>query len=124
MAKEVYIAAVGLTKLDLTGQIFASVFDLFARAYQKAPEDSSIRSETASSTGAAAFHEAHHKVASGQADNGLVLAGERMKIVTTTSRPRAVAASTSAVGCSRSAAGSAAEPEGELESGRRTERVM
>ncbi len=44
MAKEVYIAAVGLTKVDLTGHIFASVFDLFDRAYQKALEDSSVRS--------------------------------------------------------------------------------
>jgi acetyl-CoA acetyltransferase len=121
MAKEVYIAAVGLTKVDLTGHIFASVFDLFDQAYQKALEDSSvrsfdalqvgimdseefenraniaakvadrlgltgipaIRSETSSSTGAAAFHEAYYKVASGQADNVLVLAGERMKMVTT-----------------------------------------
>ena len=36
MAKEVYIAAVGLTKVDLTGRIFASIFDLFAEAYRKA----------------------------------------------------------------------------------------
>jgi acetyl-CoA acetyltransferase len=117
----VYIAAVGLTKVDLTGRIFASVFDLFAEAYQRALEDSpvrgfealqvgimdseefenranvaakvadrlgltgipAIRSETASSTGAAALHEAYHKVASGQCENVLVLAGERMKNVTT-----------------------------------------
>ena len=121
MAKEVYIAAVGLTKVDLTGRIFASIFDLFAEAYRKALEDSSIRSfdavqvgimdseefenraniatkvvdrlgltgvpairtETASSTGAAALHEAYYKVASGECENVLVLAGERMKMVTT-----------------------------------------
>ncbi|MGI9592674.1 MAG: thiolase C-terminal domain-containing protein [Myxococcota bacterium] len=121
MAKEVYIAAVGLTKVDLTGLIFASVFDLFAEAYRKALEDSAIRafdavqvgimdseefenraniatkivdrlgltgvpairSETASSTGAAALHEAYYKVASGECENVLVLAGERMKMVTT-----------------------------------------
>ncbi len=121
MAREVYIAAVGLTKVDLTGRIFASVFDLFAEAYHRAVEDSpirafdavqvgimdseefenraniaakvadqlrltgvpAVRSETASSTGAAAFHEAWYKVASGQCDSVLVLAGERMKNVTT-----------------------------------------
>jgi acetyl-CoA acetyltransferase len=117
----VYIAAVGLTKVDLTGRIFASVFDLFEEAYHRALEDSpvrafealqvgimdseefenranvaakvadrlgltgipAIRSETASSTGAAALHEAWAKVASGQCDSVLVLAGERMKNVTT-----------------------------------------
>jgi len=42
-----------------------------------------VRSETASSTGAAAFHEAFYKVASGQFDSVLVLAGERMRTVTT-----------------------------------------
>ena len=121
MAREVYIAGVGLTKVDLTGKIFADVFDLFRDAYRSALEDSRIRSfdavqvgvmcseefegraniaakvvdrlgltgvpavrtETASSTGAAAFHEAYMKVAAGQADNVLVLAGERMKMVTT-----------------------------------------
>ncbi len=121
MAKDVYIAAVGLTKVDLTGHIFTTVFDLFAEAYRKALEDSSIRafnavqigimdseefenraniatkivdrvgltgipairSETASSTGAAALHEAYYKIASGEFDNVLVLAGERMKMVTT-----------------------------------------
>jgi acetyl-CoA acetyltransferase len=121
MAKDVYIAAVGLTKVDLTGRIFATVFDLFAEAYRKALEDSSvrafdavqvgimdseefenraniatkiadrlgltgipaIRSETASSTGAAAFHEAYYKIASGEFETVLVLAGERMKKVTT-----------------------------------------
>ncbi|RIL07689.1 MAG: hypothetical protein DCC71_02265 [Proteobacteria bacterium] len=121
VAREVYIAAVGLTKVDLTGRIFASVFDLFAEAYHRALEDSpirafealqigimdseefenranlaakvadrlgltgipAIRSETASSTGAAAFHEAYYKIASGQCDTVLVLAGERMKNVTT-----------------------------------------
>ncbi len=121
MAKEVYIAAVGLTKVDLTGHIFASVFDLFAEAYRRALQDSSVRSfdavqlgimdseefenraniatkvadrlgltgipavrsETASSTGAAALHEAYYKVASGEFENVLVLAGERMKMVTT-----------------------------------------
>lgn len=121
MAREVYIAAVGLTKVDLTGRIFASVFDLFAEAYHRALEDSpvrsfeamqvgimdseefenranlaakvadrlgltgipAIRSETASSAGAAAFHEAYYKVASGQCESVLVLAGERMKNVTT-----------------------------------------
>jgi len=121
MAKDVYVAGVGLTKVDLTGNIFASVFDLFAEAYRHALQDSpvrafdaiqigimdseefenraniaakvadvmgmkgipAIRSETASSTGAAAFHEAYYKVASGQFDSVLVLAGERMKTVTT-----------------------------------------
>ncbi len=121
MAKEVYIAAVGLTKVDLTGHIFASVFDLFAEAYRKALEDSAVRrfdavqvgimdseefenraniatkvadrlgltgipavrSETASSTGAAALHEAYYKIASGEFESVLVLAGERMKMVTT-----------------------------------------
>ncbi|HEY8493780.1 MAG TPA: beta-ketoacyl synthase N-terminal-like domain-containing protein [Myxococcota bacterium] len=121
MARDVYIAAVGLTKVDLTGRIFASVFDLFAEAYQRALEESpvrsfealqvgimdseefenranvaakvadrlgltgipAVRSETASSTGAAALHEAYHKIASGQCDDVLVLAGERMKNVTT-----------------------------------------
>ncbi len=121
MAREVYIAAVGLTKVDLTGRIFASVFDLFAEAYHRALEDSpirafdaiqigimdseefenranlaakvadrfgltgipAVRSETASSTGAAAFHEAYYKIASGQHENVLVVAGERMKNVTT-----------------------------------------
>ncbi len=121
MARDVYIAGVGLTKVDLTGRIFSSVFDLFAEAYLRALADSSvrsfdalqlgimdseefenraniatkvsdrlgltgipaIRSETASSTGAAAFHEAYYKVASGQFDSVLVLAGERMKMVTT-----------------------------------------
>jgi len=121
VAREVYIAAVGLTKVDLTGRIFASVFDLFAEAYHRAIEDSpvrafealqvgimdseefenranvaakvadrigltgipAIRSETASSTGAAALHEAWAKVASGQCESVLVLAGERMKNVTT-----------------------------------------
>ena len=121
VARDVYIAAVGLTKVDLTGRIFASVFDLFAEAYQRAIEESpvrsfealqigimdseefenranlaakvadrlgltgipAVRSETASSTGAAALHEAYHKIASGQCENVLVLAGERMKNVTT-----------------------------------------
>src|SRR5690606_24485222 len=121
VARDVYIAAVGLTKVDLTGNIFASVFDLFAEAYQRAIEESpvrscealqigimdseefenranlaakvadrlgltgipAVRSETASSTGAAALHEAYHKIASGQCENVLVLAGERMKNVTT-----------------------------------------
>ena len=121
MAKEVYVAAVGLTKVDLTGRIFASVFDLFADAYRHALEDSSVRrfdalqvgimdseefenraniatkvadrlgltgipavrSETASSTGAAAFHEAYYKIASGEFESVLVLGGERMKMVTT-----------------------------------------
>jgi acetyl-CoA acetyltransferase len=121
MGKEVYVAAVGLTKVDLTGRIFASIFDLCAEAYRKALEDSPVRSfdavqvgimdseefenraniatkivdrlgltgvpairtETASSTGAAALHEAYYKVASGECENVLVLAGERMKMVTT-----------------------------------------
>ncbi|HJO23866.1 MAG: beta-ketoacyl synthase N-terminal-like domain-containing protein [Myxococcota bacterium] len=121
MAREVYIAGVGLTKVDLTGHIFASVFDLFAEAYGRALEDSNVRSfgalqvgimdseefenraniatkvadhlglrgisavrsETASSTGSAALHEAYYKIASGEFDNVLVLAGERMKMVTT-----------------------------------------
>jgi acetyl-CoA acetyltransferase len=121
LARPVYIAGVGLTKVDLTGRVFASVFDLFAEAYEKALADSrvrafgavqvgimdseefenraniaakvadrlglrgvpAIRSETASSTGAAAFHEAWYKVASEQCESVLVLAGERMKTVTT-----------------------------------------
>ncbi len=121
MAKEVYLAAVGLTKVDLTGHIFATVFDLFADAYRKALADSSVRgfdglqvgimdseefenraniatkvadrlgltgipavrTETASSTGAAAFHEAYYKIASGEFESVLVLGGERMKMVTT-----------------------------------------
>ena len=121
MAKEVYLAAVGLTKVDLTGHIFSTVFDLFADAYRKALADSSVRSfdclqvgimdseefenraniatkvadrlgltgipavrtETASSTGAAAFHEAYYKIASGEFESMLVLGGERMKMVTT-----------------------------------------
>ena len=121
MAREVYLAAVGLTKVDLTGRSFATVFDLFADAYRRALEDSSVRrfdaiqlgimdseefenraniatkvayrlgltgipavrTETASSTGAAALHEAYYKIASGEFDNVLVLGGERMKTVTT-----------------------------------------
>jgi acetyl-CoA acetyltransferase len=121
MHGEVYIAAAGLTKVDLTGRIYTSVFDLFAEAYRRALQDSevrefdavqigimdseefenraniaakivdrigltgipAVRSETASSTGAAAFHEGCYKVASGQFDSVLVLAGERMKMVTT-----------------------------------------
>jgi acetyl-CoA acetyltransferase len=121
VAKDVYVAAVGLTKVDLTGRIFGSVFDLFAEAHRKALEDCpvrsfdavqvgimdseefenraniatkvadrlgltgipAVRSETASSTGAAAFHEAYYKVASGEFESVLVLAGERMKMVTT-----------------------------------------
>jgi len=121
MSKDVYVAGVGLTKVDLTGNIFASTFELFAEAYRRALQDSpvrafdamqvgimdseefedraniatkvadvlglkgipAVRSETASSTGAAAFHEACYKVASGQFDSVLVLAGERMKTVTT-----------------------------------------
>jgi acetyl-CoA C-acetyltransferase len=121
MAKSVYIAGVGLTKVDLTGRVFGSIFDLFSEAYRGALEDSrirsfdalqvgimdseefenraniaakvadrlgltgvpAIRSETASSTGAAAFHEAYYKIASGECENVLVVAGERMKTVTT-----------------------------------------
>src|SRR5262245_64986267 len=121
MPKELYNPTVGLTKDDLTGTIFASVFDLFSEAYSRALEDSSVRSfdalqvgcstidefenranvaakvadrlgltgipavrsETASSTGAAALHEAYYKIASGECENVLVLAGERMKMVTT-----------------------------------------
>jgi acetyl-CoA acetyltransferase len=121
MPREVYVASVGLTKVDLTGKIFSSVFDLFAQAYRGALENSRVRSfdavqigimdseefenraniaakvvdrigltgvpavrtETASSTGAAAFQEAYYKIASGQFDNVLVIAGERMKMVTT-----------------------------------------
>ena len=119
--RDVYIAGVGLTKVDLTGRAFGSVFDLFLDAYRRALQRSgpqrfdalqvgimdseefenraniaakiadrlglagvpAVRSETASSTGAAAFHEACHKVRSGVADNVLVIAGERMKTVTT-----------------------------------------
>jgi len=47
------------------------------------PENPSDPERNRPSTGAAAFHEAYYKVASGQADNVLVLAGERMKMVTT-----------------------------------------
>jgi acetyl-CoA acetyltransferase len=121
MPQEVYVAAVGLTKVDLTGKIYSSVFDLFAEAYRRAIRNSevrsfdavqvgimdseefenraniatkvadfigltgipAVRSETASSTGAAAFHEAYYKVASGEFESVLVLAGERMKMVTT-----------------------------------------
>jgi acetyl-CoA acetyltransferase len=121
MAKEVYVAGVGLTKVDLTGHIFSTVFDLFGEAYRKALEDSSVRAfdavqvgsmdseefenraniatkiadrlgltgipavrtETASSTGAAALHEAYYKIASGEFETVLVLGGERMKTVTT-----------------------------------------
>mgnify|MGYP001263648112 CR=1 FL=1 len=110
MQRPVYIAAVGLTKVDLTGRIFSSVFDLFSEAYQKAVDSSplrrfdalqvgimdseefenraniatkvadrlgltgipAVRSETASSTGAAAFHEACYKIASGDFDSVLV----------------------------------------------------
>ena len=117
----VYIAGVGLTKVDLTGKVFGSVFDLFQSAYREAVESASIgsldavqvgimdseefenraniaakiadrldlaglpavRSETASSTGAAAFHEACYKIRCGAAQNVLVIAGERMKTVTT-----------------------------------------
>jgi acetyl-CoA acetyltransferase len=121
MPREVYVASVGLTKVDLTGKIFSSVFDLFVQAYHSALENCrvrsfdavqigimdseefenraniaakvvdrigltgapAIRSETASSTGAAAFHEAYYKIASGEFDTVVVLAGERMKMVTT-----------------------------------------
>ena len=121
MGKPVYISSVGLTKVDLTGRVFGSVFDLFAEAVEKALVDSrvrsfgalqigimdseefenraniaakvadrlglrgipAVRSETASSTGAAAFHEACFKVASGEFESVLVVAGERMKNVTT-----------------------------------------
>lgn len=117
----VYVAGVGLTKVDLTGRVFGSIFDLFAQAFTRALQDSrvrsfdavqigimdseefenraniaakvvdrlglrgvpAVRSETASSTGAAAFHEACYKIASGQCESVLVLAGERMKTVTT-----------------------------------------
>jgi len=119
--REVYIAAVGLTKVDLTGTAFGNVFDLFQTAVRRALAESEIRefdalqlgivdseefenraniaatvadrlglagvpavrSETASSTGAAAFHEACYKVRCGAADDVLVVAGERMKTVTT-----------------------------------------
>ncbi len=119
--REVYISSVGLTKVDLTGDAFGNVFDLFQVAYRRALADSdarsfdaiqlgimdseefenraniaakvadrlglvgvpAVRSETASSTGAAAFHEACYKIRSGAADSVLVLAGERMKTVTT-----------------------------------------
>ena len=121
MAQPVYIAGVGLTKVDLTGRVFGSIFDLFAEAVEKALAESrihafgalqvgvmdseefenraniaakvadrlglrgipAVRSETASSTGAAAFHEACAKVAAGEYESVLVVAGERMKTVTT-----------------------------------------
>ena len=124
--REVYIASVGLTKVDLTGKVFGSIFDLFRNAYERATEgitpptfdaiqvgimDSeefenraniaakiadrlhlvgvpAVRSETASSTGAAALHEACYKIRSGAADNVLVIAGERMKMVETTEATR------------------------------------
>jgi len=116
MAKEVYVAAVGLTKVDLTGRIFGSIFDLFSDAYARALEDSSVRSfdavqvgvmdseefenraniatvvvdrlgltgipavrsETASSTGASALHEAYYKIASGEAESVLVLSNNHV----------------------------------------------
>jgi len=119
--RQVYIAGAGLTKVDLTGRVFQSVFDLFKHAYERAIEDAgprsfdaiqvgimdseefenraniaakiadrlglvgvpAVRSETASSTGAAALHEAVYKIRSGAADTVLVIAGERMKTVTT-----------------------------------------
>lgn len=119
--REVYIAGVGLTKVDLTGRVFGSVFDLFRDAYDRALEHSpvqdfdavqvgimsaevfvqraniaakvadrlglagvpAVRTETASSTGASAFHEACYKIRSGACDHVLVIAGERMKTVTT-----------------------------------------
>ncbi|HKC50999.1 MAG TPA: beta-ketoacyl synthase N-terminal-like domain-containing protein [Myxococcota bacterium] len=119
--REVYIAAVGLTKVDLTGSIFGNIFDLFQSAYRRALAESevrefdalqvgimhaeefesraniaakvadrlglagvpAVRSETASSTGAAVFHEACYKIRSGAASSVLVIAGERMKTVTT-----------------------------------------
>lgn len=121
MPRTVYIAGVGLTKVDLTGRIFETVFDLFAQAVDRALLDSpvhafdalqigimgienfesraniaakiadrlgltgipAVRSETASSSGAAAFHEAYYKIASGACESALVVAGERMKTVTT-----------------------------------------
>ncbi len=124
--REVYIASVGLTKVDLTGKVFGSVFDLFRDAYERAIDgikppafdalqigimDSeefenraniaakiadrlhlvgvpAVRSETASSTGAAAFHEACFKIRAGAADTVLVLAGERMKTVATAEATR------------------------------------
>ena len=43
MPNEVYIAAAGLTKVDLTGRIYTSVFDLFAEAYRRALQDSEVR---------------------------------------------------------------------------------
>jgi acetyl-CoA acetyltransferase len=119
--REVYISAVGLTKVDLTGKVFGNVFDLFQEAYRRALAGSAarefdalqvgimgseefenraniaakvadrlglaglpaVRTETASSTGAAAFHEACHKIRAGAAERVLVVAGERMKRVTT-----------------------------------------
>ena len=119
--REVYIAGVGLTRVDLTGKVFGSVFDLFRDAYGRALEQCppasfdalqvgimsaevfehraniaakiadrlglvgvpAVRTETASSTGAAAFHEACWKIRSGAAADVLVIAGERMKTVTT-----------------------------------------
>ena len=44
MPRDVYVAAVGLTKVDLTGKIFESVFDLFTQAYRSALENSEVRS--------------------------------------------------------------------------------
>jgi hypothetical protein len=44
MPREVYVAGVGLTKVDLTGRIFHNVFDLFTDAYESALADSRIRS--------------------------------------------------------------------------------
>jgi len=124
--RDVYIAGVGLTKVDLTGKVFGSIFDLFLDAFKRAKQDApelnfdaiqvgimdseefedraniavkiadrlglvgvpAVRSETASSTGAAAFHEACYKIRSGAAENVLVIAGERMKNVTTAEATR------------------------------------
>ena len=69
MAKEVYIAAVGLTKVDLTGRIFASVFDLFAEAYQKALEDSAVRSFGAVDCAAAGIEASRHEAVATKATN-------------------------------------------------------
>ena len=40
--REVYLAAVGLTKVDLTGNAFGNVFDLFQVAYRRALAESDV----------------------------------------------------------------------------------
>jgi acetyl-CoA acetyltransferase len=90
MSREVYLAAAGLTKVDLTGRIFSTVFDLFGEAYRKALEESSVRRFDALQVGIMDSEEFENraniatKIADrGEFDSVLVIAGERMKMVTT-----------------------------------------